>query len=648
MQNPDIYSFDVENQKLVFNTTLPLFIPISVTQITVAENIDAPAALTPAYVSLDKNYNIWVSLFNSVSVLKFDPEFNLLFSVAPSGINWPTRPWSTPPLGIDYQASRSNEGFQNLPLPDPNSCEYYLDENEFFLKPPVTETDKENNCWVTYANPLCCLLVKYNEGGIPLLQIPLPRFSIPINLAVNAQNNIWVSNTYGSSYSVSPLSGNIHLYNTSTAEHLSSISNINRPGYIAIDRQNNLWFTYDIRNIGHYNTTTNTLSTWFISRSGNFVSNPTFVNDEFFEGSNQEDEELGGLAVDVYNRVWILDTVTNFAYVVSASPYFEQQPIRTFKIVPDVTIGYYLDINTGSTYTEEGSFLYRSAQATGDWTGNRWYQKYANFQTISAIPVSGISTNFSITPFTNTHQIRRINESFNTAEYYKSLALPEILSQNTTLFDNFFPATVGTGGLSANEDIGQTVYEKIANFVYNHSDIDTCNIDQLLSLAEEIAVPASDYAAIYPTEIRNMLDIASVSRARLWGIKDEVPILTQSLGTRYNTQTDFLTAGTNIILKSRFDSSISLLQVPPLSTGVTIYPPAQFTGFGLVEPVTVNYIFYRFNPAYTGKYIENLIDWNSPYTTQTRTASTLEEWYGDNGALETAFRYLLTKNLFPK
>jgi hypothetical protein len=145
-----------------------------------------------------------------------------------------------------------------------------------------------------------------------------------------------------------------------------------------------------------------------------------------------------------------------------------------------------------------------------------------------------------------------------------------------------------------------------------------------------------------------MLDIGSVTRARLWGIKDEVPVLTQSIGTEYNTQTDSLTAGTKIILKSKFDSSLSLLAVPPLTSGELIYPVQQFGGYGLVEPIIVNYIFYRFEPSYTGNYIENVIDWKSPYTTQSITASTLEEWYGDGGSLETAFRYLLTKNLFLK
>ena len=57
LQNPETYSFDIDNQRLVFNVTLPQSVPVSVTQLTVPDNINAVAAYTPAYVSLDKNYN---------------------------------------------------------------------------------------------------------------------------------------------------------------------------------------------------------------------------------------------------------------------------------------------------------------------------------------------------------------------------------------------------------------------------------------------------------------------------------------------------------------------------------------------------------------------------------------------------------------
>lgn len=651
IQPPEEYSIDITNQRLIFNTALPAYTPISIVQLSVPDVIDSPAAYTPSYVSLDRDYNIWVSLFNSVSVLKLDKDFNLLFSVAPTGIGWDYRYLAKAPDNIDYQSSL----FGYPPRytdPDAPTLDFYTDE--FFLKPPVVETDRDNNCWVTYAHPLCCLLVKYSQNGQPLTQIQLSKYSTPVNIAINSENNIWVSNTHNSTYTYTTLSGSLELYDTNTAALLDRVTGISRPGHIALDRNNNVWFTHSTRRIGYYNTSTSALSTWTLNLTGGFslftIPSATQLSGlkAFDEIENQQDDEIGGLAVDVFDRVWLLDNLQNYAWVISATPNFDLAPIRYFKIIPDVNLGYYVDINSSETYTEEGDYYYRSAQATGDWTGNRWYQKYITPQLLSAIPISGISVPFTVSEFENVNQIRRVNESFNNAEYLKSLALPENLNSNTTLFDEFFAASVGTGYLSANQDLGQTVYERIANFVSNHSDIDTCNINQLLSLAEQTGTPASDYSAVYPTDILNMLDIASVPRAKLWGMKDETPLLPQSIGEEYDLFTAIVTAGDKIILKNKFDSTVNLINVPLLSGTIPVYPLSSFEGYGFVQPVTTNYIFYKLDPVYSGQYIENIIDWLSPYTTQSPTASTLEDWYGENGAIENVFRYLLTKNLFLK
>ena len=651
LQAPINYSIDINKQMLVFNTPLPANTPISVTQLAVTDVINSPAAYTPSYVSLDKDYNVWVSLFNSVSVLKLDKDFNLMFSVAPTGIGWNYRHLAKAPDGIDYQSSLHGYPWRNL-VPDALTLDYHTDE--FFLKPPVVETDRDNNCWVTYAHPLCCLLVKYSSTGLPLTQIPLGQYSTPVGIAVNSQNNVWVSNTHNSTYTYTVTSGSLELYDTNDSKLLDKVTGISRPKHIALDRNNNVWFTHSTRRIGYYNTSTSALSTWSLNLTGGFslftIPSATQLSGlkMFDEVENQEDDELGGLAVDVFDRVWILDNLQNYAWVISATPNFDLTPIRYFKIIPDVNLGYYVDIDNGNTYTETGDYYYKSAQATGDWTGNRWYQKYITPQMLSAISISGISVPFSVSNFENVNQIRRVNESFNNAEYYKSLALPENLNSNPTLFDKFFAASVGTGYLSANQDLGQTVYERIANFTTNHSDIDTCNISQLLSLAEQTGTPASDYSAVYPTDILSMLDIASVPRAKLWGIKNDVPLLPQSVGEKYDIFTTTVTAGDSIILKNKFDSTLSLIKVPLLEGIVSVYPLSSFEGFGFIQPVTTNYFFYKLNPIYTEGYLDNLIDWNSDYTTQSPTASTSEEWYGENGAIENAFRYLLTKNLFLK
>jgi len=619
------YTHDSLNKQLVFSTPLPANIPIMVTQVCILDVVNNPAAHTPAGISLDKNSNIWITLFNSVSVLKFDRDFNLLFSCVPT-----TLPY------YDYQF-----------------------DSDFLYKPPYVETDKNSNCWVTYAHPLCSLLVQYGLSGNILNTITLPQYSVPVSIAINAQNNVWV----GCTYNVLSATGDIRLYNSTTTQLMSTISGIARPGYLALDRSNNLWFTYGVRSLGYYDIRNQSLYLWKTESIGEahveLIKSPDFdieihgellVDSELQEQTPQPnefltDEDFGGLAVDVYNRLWVIDSYNNNAWVfLSATPTLEGE--RIFKIKPNNTQGYYINLDNGSTYTEEGNYNYKSAQATGDWTGNKWYQKYANPESLVVV-CSGQSRSFNILKFEDKNTIRRINESFNNSDYFKSLALPENLNSNTTLFDQFFAAAVGTGYLSANEDLGQTVYEKIANFVMNHSDIDTCNIDQLLSLAEQTGVAASDYGANFPVEIRNMLDIASVPRSKLWGVPDLTPELPQSIGPIYNTLTDFVTAGTKIVLKNKFNGSINIVPVPDLN-GALIYPLSSFEGYGFIQPVTTNYYIYQFNPVYSGNYIENIIDWNSQFTRLTPTLSSIEDWYGENGVIENTFRYLLTKNLFLK
>ena len=97
----------------------------------------------------------------------------------------------------------------------------------------------------------------------------------------------------------------------------------------------------------------------------------------------------------------------------------------------------------------------------------------------SVVELTGESNIFSVFDFENKNEIKRLNESFNNAKYFKDLALTENLNKNSTLFDEFFAAVVGTGYLSANEDLGQKIYEGIANFTNNHSDIDTVSYTHL-------------------------------------------------------------------------------------------------------------------------------------------------------------------------
>lgn len=562
-------------------------------------------AHTPSNISLDKNCNIWVSLFNSVSVLKFDNDFNLLFSIAPSGYN-------------------TEEVF----------------DGDFIFKPPYVETDQDNNCWAVYASPAKCYLAKYSSQGSLIAQIEMERYSMPSCITIDPQNNVWVVK----SYNVLDNLGKIDLYDSVTYARLSSI-NAFRPNNISLDRQGNLWYTFGSRRLGYVNTKTNERYTWEISKDETLL-NPFLSEGIITDAERREDPTVTGLAVDTYNRVWILDSLNNNVWLLSASPFFDEQRIRKFKVKPDSPIGFYTDIKNFTTITSLSS-KQQNLYANGDWTGNRWFQKYARLKNYNATPLSGISNTFNIEPFVNTNQINRFNNSFNTAEYLQSLALTENINSNNVLFKDFLGAAAGNNESSSYQDIGKTVYEKIANFTDNHADIDTCGIRQLLSYATLTNTPYVNYGAELPPEVSDYLDLASIPKAKLWGIPDEVPLLEQSLNgeSPLNTQTAIITAGTKLALRNKFDGKYTVILVPPNNTTL-VYPLSEFLGYGLEQPVTVIYEFYNFTPKYTGEYIDAQVDWNDPLTTHSRNLSTFEDWYGDNGAIENSFNYILTKRIF--
>jgi len=562
-------------------------------------------AHTPSQVSIDENYNIWVSLFNSISVLKFDEHFNFLFGVVPNN---------------DYEYDAVYEG-------------------DFIFKPPYIETDKYNNCWATYSSPASSLLVQYSSTGDVLAQIQLEEFCTPTNIAINHDNNVWVAKPYY----LTDETGKIDLYSSTTYNLLSSFDNIFRPDNIVLDRHSNLWFLFGDRRIGHINTSTNIKTTWSVS-TDDTLDNPFTEEIILTKSEKQKDSTLTGLTIDAYNRVWLLDSLNNNVWVLSASPQFDKQPIRKIKVVPNSPIGYYSNITNFTTYTLPNK--QQNLYASGDWTGNKWYQKYVTLQNISAIPVSGVSNFFNIEPFVNNYQVARVNSTFNMASYLQSLALPDNLSTRTGFFEQFLGAVIGNSLSSNYQDIGKTVYEKIANFTEYHGDIDTCGIDQLLSYATLTQTPVLNYKAELPVDIKDFLNIASIPRQKLWGMPDEIPLLSQStdISNLLNSQTSLITAGKLLSLRNKFDGKFTVIQVPPKNTTL-VYPLSEFLGYGLEQPITIKYDIFNFEPKYTGDYIENTIDWNNIQTTLNRELSTFEDWYGDDGAIVNSFNYILTKNI---
>jgi hypothetical protein len=239
----------------------------------------------------------------------------------------------------------------------------------------------------------------------------------------------------------------------------------------------------------------------------------------------------------------------------------------------------------------------------------------------------------------------KINNEFSCSNYFKQLALPEILQQNTKFFDNFLPALVGEG-IPTTPDLGRSFYEKIANFVINHSDPDTAEINQLHSLAEQLNVPTKRYGVDFPSEINHYISLFSVPRKELMGVEKLDPDFATTIG-RLLTLTDLITAGQYIYAKDRRSDRYQLVFTTRTSAQDLIYPLSAIDINGLREPLHQNYYFFEYKPSILG-YTSNIINWNSEYTNLSRSLSSDENWFGEDQSLDLYFNNLLTKRLFDK
>lgn len=574
----------------------------------------------PSHISIDRFSNIWISLYSREVLLKLDSSLNLVLSATPNTT-----------LGLSAEGS-------------------------MLVSPPIVETDSNNDAWACYSHTMSSALIKFDgDTGAELFRATsLPLTSVPISLTINPENNVWVACRD---------SNKIQLHSGTDGTLLKTIEGAIRPSYIMLDRSNNLWVTHGYNFLSKYNNTTETFTHYkFYGATKSFEEVSGYTPEDIHK-AYYENEIWGGLTVDVFDRVWVVDSEENVLFVFKALEPFSS--LNTFELIPTANTNYVVIGGTNyiSALPEE---KVRSAQAGGDWSGNRWYQKYSG--AYSSLPVRGSSTPFNVYDLNNSFNIAKVNEEFDCAGYFKSLALPEILKENPILFDEFLSAVAGDGILTK-EDIGRVAYERIANFVQTHGDFETAEITQLLSFAEQLSVPANVYGTDFPVEVSRLINLFSVPKHRLRGQVIYETDLNKNIGPVLS-EASFVSAGQYIFAKDRiYSDKYQLVYVAPLSSGnvlvdiqnekdiLTInnmsielpspnlkYQLSAIQVEGLREPIFDNYYFFEYNEEQIG-YKGNIINWDSDFTTVDYTLSSYEEWYGDNGLVETMFNNILTKRL---
>jgi streptogramin lyase len=581
---------------------------------------DNAYGVTPTGVVLNSLKQPWVTLFDGVSTIKFDPTTGAVLAVA--------QPSATSTY-IDYPGVSGFAGDDSI-------------------KPTKVEVDSNDNIWVAYNHPLSSFIVKYDTNGTPLYEISLPLMSKPYDMVSDASDNLWVT----LSYAISGYQGVVAKYNT-TGTLISAISGFRVPSYITLDHQQNAWFVHDYNLVTKVHSSLSSTNTYTLSSSVLSSDPPHDI-----ELNVLYDQELGGISCDWLNKVWVLNSYDNRVYMIDAT--LPTNPFEEYQITP-----------------YSNTFAY-SLQGYGDWHGLQWYNKFGTLPLSSlsgtvVLNLSGVSNIFAVKDFQKEFDFRKKNEDFDGVNKIRDITLQQNIKNNDVLFDKLIAPIAGT----YDGDpllVGTAVYEKIANFVANHADVDVCNIPQLYSLHEMIDIPIDQYALTYPQDIRRVMDLLSVALPRLKPTRSKfskdfqkynVSSSGRNISKLLDTNTYMVSAGVDLVANIKHTNYYEKIQVMPIGTEVlsvpelsgyystyplsafplSSYPLSAYYGWGLDVPVGDYYYFYEYIPGTEDTQLEGVIDWDNTNTTLSENISSIDDWYKDGGIVDLIFNYYIMKGM---
>ena len=416
---------------------------------------------------------------------------------------------------------------------------------------------------------------------------------------------------------------------------VTKVSGFYNPSHITFDNAKNIWLTHDVSTVEEIRDVTYDKGNRLLIDTTNLspASGNTAIDYE-------TKQYLTGLASDFSNRVWAINN---------------QKRNITFLPTRNLTLS--------SVSVIPNSVDHEYYQSFGDWTGYRWYNKYANLG--GAAVLSGTNT-FTVNPTGGAYKLRKIEENFDPSETIKSYRQQDFLLDFDIFFDQFMGGIVGTADSDPNE-LGNKIYEKIANFVDNHVDTETCNIDKLQSIAKQINHRIDRYNYNYPASVKRAMDLLSISHSKLWGglSKFDRDFNTQNtdragvavnLGNKLSVESYIVSAGTPIVINELFndgyrkvntmqvslhssltanavyDSNTELYSQYPLSAYQTNWGWGINTALSGLQISAYNN-FYEYNAVYNDTVLDNVIDWNNTNNTLNRSSSGLSVWDGDDNSI---------------
>lgn len=282
----------------------------------------------------------------------------------------------------------------------------------------------------------------------------------------------------------------------------------------------------------------------------------------------------------------------------------------------------------------------------------------------TSLTITGSSVEFAMKSLYDENAIRILNESFDFTQAIKDATPNFIVTKSPTLYNRYYPAIFGNPTTDSEQKFGIKTIERVANFIQNHADVDTCNVENVYSKGESVGVNVDNPNLAMPDEIRRLVNIASINSQRLWGTPCGCNMFFDACdtccddgtkcslckqqkrlnrGNLIDTTTYTVTAGVAIVICPVQTKDYELLHTIPVS-GSDTYPISDIDYSNLTAPISSNYTFYEYDPTPAGNIIENIVDWSNCRTLLPQTSSQ-KEWLADDGIVEDSLRYLMISNL---
>lgn len=569
---------------------------------------------SPSNIAIDEKGNAWVTLYDAVKTIKIDyATLTVCASAEPTLAN------------ADYSNTRLYAALKSL--------SGFTGENS--LLPTCVDTDVSNNIIVGYSHPVSGYIFKYSPTGVVLDVYGIdPLYSVQ-EIIADRGDFIWAVLKYVGPRSVDPYESPDLIYKWDKDFNLVQgfpIQSIKGIGNITVDFEQNLWL----------NSGFSTLNK--ISPQGGI---DTFLLDTDYS-SDFYTQPIGGIACDLEGYVWMIHNYNGRIYFYPTNM-TQQIPLSSafYGLLPDIE----------QTISDRSQAFY---SVFGDWTGIRWVNKYITATDPLPRVIRGASNYFKI--LKRGPVINKINENFDQAAMYKSYVLQESLFDKNVLFNDFLGQIVGNSEASP-EALGKTVYEKIANYVGNISDPDTCNIRTLKSLFTQQGLEYIDFTSDYPPGLRRAIDLVSINHSKLFGTRAVTQYsfglsaydynAGKNLGDEIDIETGTFIVGDPIITFENFSEKYKLIfnTVIPTTDGLVPeigqpYPLSGVNynwGWGLVTgnneqagiEIKPYYRFYSFKTFKNTDVLDSVIDFKNPQTALNPTLSGYGTWTEFGGNMET-------------